>query len=428
MSDFSRVAAAVGASDILRVAAEVRSRRRRGQPVIDLSVGDLVAPELQPPPGLLHACTRALAEGPHGYPPPDGIEPARREIAAFLQRTLGLAADMGCIAVQGGARPLLYAIYRALVDPGEVVIDPVPSWNNRAYTALVGGRRQVVETEAEDGFLPRAEALQPHLPQARLLVLTSPSNPSGMTLAPHRLREIAQLVVDENRRRERRGGLRRLWLLWDQSYWQLASDDACPATPGQLVRAIGPALAIVDCASKAFAATGLRAGWMVAPPPLLAQVSALCGHIGAWAPRHVQAGLAAFLPRTEEVLRYTADLRRRLGERIELLCTGLQRACEGLPVRVLAAPVGLYVAIWVGVPGVSDRQLQRRLLEEAGLAAVDFRAFGFERDTAWLRLSVGSASREELAGVGARLRRWLERQAGAARAEAFPRPADNPSG
>ena len=147
-----------------------------------------------------------------------------------------------------------------------------------------------VETAPETGFLPTAESLAPHLADARLLALNSPLNPAGTGFAREQLRAIAQLVVDENRRRG--PAAKPLFLFYDQIYWLLADSSAPHTTPVELVPEVAPYTLFVDGISKAFAATGLRVGWAVGPPFLISRMKDFLGHVGAWAPRPEQVATA----------------------------------------------------------------------------------------------------------------------------------------
>src|SRR5690606_13006626 len=142
------------------------------------------------------------------------------------------------ILVAGGARPVIWTAYQAILDPGDVVVYPVPSWNNNHYVHLTGARGVAVGTRSENGFLPTAEELAPHLPGATLLALNSPLNPAGSGFGREQLAAIARLVVDENRRRG--AGAKPLFVLYDQIYWLLADRSAPHATPVELEPAVAP--------------------------------------------------------------------------------------------------------------------------------------------------------------------------------------------
>ena len=119
------------------------------------------------------------------------------------------------------------------------------------------------------------------LPQASLVVLNSPLNPTGTVIQKSVLKEIATAIVEENQRRSDRP----VMLLFDQVYWMLLEEGQEHWSPVQLVPEIAPYTIHVDAISKCFACTGLRVGWAVLPPHLQPKMKALIGHMGAWAAR-----------------------------------------------------------------------------------------------------------------------------------------------
>ena len=164
----------------------------------------------------------ALAAGQTNYPPSDGVLALREAVARFYERHLGLQYPVESVLITGGARPLLYGSYRTVLDPGDAVVYPVPSWNNNHYAYLCGARAIEIPVRADANFFPTPDDLRPHIAAARLLLINSPLNPTGTVIDPDVLRRICEMVVEENRRRERAGG-KAAWLCYDQVYWQLCS-------------------------------------------------------------------------------------------------------------------------------------------------------------------------------------------------------------
>ena len=125
-------------SEILRIAGEVRALAEKGQPVLNLTVGDFAPKQFRIPRELEQAIARALAAGQTNYPPSDGVPELKRAVTDFYREALGLDYPQDGILIAGGARPLIYALFRAVLDPGEKVVYPVPSWNNNHYCHLAG--------------------------------------------------------------------------------------------------------------------------------------------------------------------------------------------------------------------------------------------------------------------------------------------------
>jgi aspartate aminotransferase len=397
-------------SEILRIAKEVRELAAEGKPVLNLTVGDFSPREFRIPRELEAGIARALASGQTNYPPSDGVPELRRAVQSFYRDALGLDYPLESVLVAGGARPLIWAAYQAILDPGDRVVYPIPSWNNNHYCHLTGARGVAVETRPAAGFLPTAAELAPHLAGATLLALNSPLNPAGSGFHATELEAIARLVVAENRRRG--PDEKPLYLLYDQIYWLVAADSAPHATPVDLVPEVAPFTVFVDGISKAFAATGLRVGWSVAPPYLSARMRDLLGHVGAWAPKPEQLATAEILADQALTRRLAGAVRDGIDLRLAELDRGLgSLAAAGLPVRHLPPAGALYLSVHFDLIERfgNNRGIRKYLLEEAGFAMVPFHAFGTRDDNGWFRLSVGAVGAAEIAPALERVGRALER-------------------
>jgi aspartate aminotransferase len=285
----------------------------------------------------------------------------------------------------------------------------VPSWNNNHYAHLCAARGVAVRAGAADGFLPTAGSVRPRLRDAKLLVLNSPLNPAGTGFGREQLRAIAALVVEENLRR---GAGAPLFLLYDQIYWLLAAASAPHFTPVGLVPEVAPYTLFVDGISKAFAATGLRVGWALGPPYLVARLRDLLGHVGAWAPRPEQVATAEVLLAPGQAEAMAAAVREGVLARLEALHRGLvSLAADGLPVASLPPAGGLYLSARFNVVDRlgNNEAIRRFLLEEAGFAVVPFQAFGLEEESGWFRLSAGAVSVADVEAAVPRVRAALSK-------------------
>src|SRR5262245_20182454 len=322
----ARVSAMAGelvGSEILQIAAEIRALRSTGRKICNLTVGDFDPAQFPIPAPLGREIVTALEQGQTNYPPSEGLPELRAAIARLYQRELGLAVEPENVLVAGGARPLLYVAYRTLLDPGESVVYPTPSWNNNHYAHLAGARGVRVPCGPATRFLPTASALAPHLATARLLTLNSPLNPSGTAFDPGVLADIARAVVVENRARAARAA-RPLFLLHDQVYWKLVVAGARHVTPSELEPEIGNVTVYVDAISKSFAATGLRVGWAVGPADVIERMSAVLGHVGGWAPRAEQKATARFLDDAAAGARFLSVFRAAVSARLARLHAGFE--------------------------------------------------------------------------------------------------------
>jgi aspartate aminotransferase len=400
---------------ILGIAADVRAMAATGRPICNLTVGDFDPRQFPIPEPLRRLVGEALERGETNYPPSDGLPALRQAVVDFVAREHGITTGLQSVIITAGGRPAIYAVFRCLVDRGDTVVYPVPSWNNDYYAGMVGARTIPVRTRVEDGFQPTAADLAPHLGEATLLCLCSPANPTGTILAPEVLREIMEAVVEENARRST-AGRRPLFVLHDLMYGSLVFREAAHAHPLALVPAAAPWVITVDGVSKAFAGTGLRVGWATGAPAVISRMKDFLGHVGAWAPRPEQAATAEFLADAPAIAAYRAEMDEALTERLDALHQGFSALREqGYPVDCIRPQGAIYLSLQLDLVGkevggirISDNEtLRKLLLERAGLAVVPFDAFGLTEQTGWFRLSAGAVSVADINAGLARLKAML---------------------
>lgn len=412
----SAMATGVIGSEILRIAAEIRALKTAGTAVCDLTVGDFDPRHFPIPERLAGAIHEALSRGETNYPPANGVPELRHAVRRLYARELGLDYALECVLVASGARPVIYSAYRALCDPGDRVIYPVPSWNNNHYTHLAGGAGVPVVCRPEERFMPTPEALRPVLPGARLLLLNSPLNPTGTMVRPEALAAISAMVLRENDDRARRGA-RPLYVVYDQIYWMLRFSGHAHVTPPGLLPEMARYTVFVDGISKAFAATGVRVGWGVGPADVIERMSALLAHVGAWAPRAEQLASAALLDDAQAVRAYHARFIPALEARLQRLHHGLQALkARGLPVDSIPPMGAIYLTARLHPFGRRDAaghelhtndDVRRYLLKQAAIGVVPFQAFGVPGDEGWFRLSVGAVSERDVEEALPRLEQAL---------------------
>ena len=386
-------------SEVLRIAAEVRTAVASGREVCNLTVGDFDPREFPLPKKLVEGVRAAFESGHTNYPPSNGVPELRKSVIEFIRREMELDYPLESVLVAGGARPLIYATYRALVDPGEAVVFPVPSWNNNHYAYLTGARAIALEVRREHRFHPTVEQIAAVLPEARLVALCSPLNPTGTGIEPGTLAAISRLVVEENRSRAAHGQ-RPVFLMFDQVYWATTLEQGPAVTPPALVPEVAPWTVLIDAISKSLAATGLRVGWSLAHPAVTARMSDLLGHVGAWAPKPEQMATAAFLDDPTAFREFRAQMAERLRVRLGALHQGFERMrSRGLPVEAVPPEGTLYLSVRFPLGGTvrgralrTNEDMRKLLLEEAGMAVVPFQAFALAREDGWFRLSVGAVS------------------------------------
>ena len=412
----SAIAGSLVGSEILKIAADVRALGASGRDICNLTVGDFSPSEFRIPALLESGIIDALHRGETNYPPSDGILALREAVCSLYRRELGFMPELASVIVTAGSRPGIFATYAALVDPGDRVVYPSPSWNNNHYVHLSAAEGVCVNCDASTRFLPTREQLEPLVRGARLLALCSPLNPTGTAFTADELRDICELVVEENARRD--ASERPLFLMYDQVYWTLTFGGTEHVHPIGVCPEIAPYAVYVDGISKAFAATGVRVGWIVAPPDVAAAMSGLLGHVGAWAPKAEQGAVATMLVDAEAMHAYREKMVSGVRERLDALHAGLtEMRNAGCPVEALAPEGAIYLSARFALAGRwtpenselrTDEHVRQYLLEAAGVAIVPFQAFGVTEDSGWYRLSVGAVSPEQIERMLPRLRRAIE--------------------
>ena len=411
----STLAEGIIGSEIIKLAGEVNEKIRQGEHIYNLTIGDF-NPKIFPiPQELTDGIVKAYQNHETNYPPGDGMLSLREAVSGLLKKKGKLEYATDEIVITGGGRPAIYAVFRTVVDAGESVIFPVPSWNNNHYTYLNDARPIAVETRPENNFMPTAEELAPHISEAALLALCSPLNPTGTVFTKEGLQEICSLVLAENEKRAAEGR-KPLYVLYDQIYWALTHgvEHVDPVTTDPKMR---PYTLFVDGISKSLAATGVRVGWTFGPKAIIDKMKSVLSHIGAWAPRAEQIAAAHFLADSQAYDKAISEINHKLSDRLNGFYTGFKKLQEeGYPIEVIAPEAAMYLTVKFNLTGrkngdelISDtRGVTHFLLEKAKVAIVPFYAFGASEDSTWYRLSVGTCSMEDVPDVVASLRRAMD--------------------
>src|SRR5688572_16601239 len=197
----SQLAENIIGSEIIKLAAEVNEKIKQGEKIFNLTIGDFNPKEFPIPGELKQYIVDAYLADHTNYPAADGMLELRQSVANLLKQRGGLDYKTDEILIAGGARPIIYGIYRALVDPSDSVLFATPSWNNNHYTYLNGATPIVIETSPEQNFMPCAADIKPHISKVSLIALCSPQNPTGTVFTKQGLEEICDLVLEENKKR-----------------------------------------------------------------------------------------------------------------------------------------------------------------------------------------------------------------------------------
>ena len=252
-----------------------------GEPMLFLNIGE---PDFTAPPPVQRAAAAAIAGGHTQYTQANGLAELRERIAGWYTSRFGLGIDPARIVVTAGASAALQLVCLALFEPGDDVLMPDPSYPcNRQFVAAAGATPRLIPTSAETRFQLDADAVRANWTSAtRGVMLASPSNPTGTSLAPEVLADIVGAVRE-------RGGV----TVIDEIYLGLSYD----ARFGQSALALGDDIISINSFSKYFSMTGWRLGWVVLPPSLVGPVETLAQHLFICPSTLAQrAALACFEP------------------------------------------------------------------------------------------------------------------------------------
>lgn len=414
----SQLAENIIGSEIIKLAAEVNEKIKKGEKVFNLTIGDFNPKVFPIPAELKQDIVNAYEDNQTNYPAADGMMELRESVSNLLRLRGNLDYKTDEIVIAGGARPFIYSIYRVLVDEGDTVVFPVPSWNNNHYTYLNNAKEIVIETKAENKFMPTAADLKPHIGVANLIALCSPLNPTGTTFKKQDLEEICDLILAENEKRNAMN-VKPVYLMYDQIYWALTLGNTQHYNPVQLRPEMKNYTVLVDGISKSLAATGVRVGWCVGPKKIIDKMKMLLTHIGAWAPRAEQLATATYLSNLTNYDNYLVEIKKKINDRLVGFYNGFQSLkSEGFKVDAIAPEAAIYLTVQFSLHGQktadgrvlkTTKDVTKYLLDEGHVAFVPFYAFGASEDSSWYRLSVGTCKMEDVEAVISNLRAALSK-------------------
>ena len=412
----SKLAQNLIGSEIIKIGNQVNDLKAQGAEIANLTIGDLNSNIYPIPAELKEEIQKAYQNNLTNYPPANGLLSLRKSIAKDLKNRWNLDYSADEILVAGGSRPLIYATFKTIVDDGDKVVYPIPSWNNNHYAYLTHAEKVEVETSQSNNFLPTAEELKPYLKGAVLLALCSPLNPTGTMFTKEQLSEICELVLEENKSRGENE--KPLYLMYDQIYAMLTFDEE-HFNPVSLFPELKDYVIFVDGTSKCFAATGVRVGWSFGPREIIDKMKSLLTHVGAWAPKPEQEAVAVYLEQSENVNSFVNEFKNKIYDSLETLHEGIQdMKSRGFAVESIKPMGALYLTVELdylgkskpdGTPIKDSSDLVYYLIEEAGVALVPFSAFGNSRNMPWFRASAGGLSLEEIKKMLPRLEKALEK-------------------
>ena len=379
----------IGIESAFEVLQRARALEAQGKKIVHLEIGQ---PDFPTPRHVIEAGQKALDEGWTGYGPTPGFPDFRDAIAEYISRSRGISVSGKNVMVVPGGKPIMFFTMMAVLEPGDEVIYPNPSFP--IYESMInflGATPVPIPLVESRGFSFDLETFRQKLsPKTKMVVLNSPANPTGGMIPRDDLAQIAGMLRDRD-----------VLVLSDEIYSRICygvEPSSITQFPGMLEKTV-----ILDGFSKTYSMTGWRLGYGVMPLWLADAVDKLMVNSNSCTASFTQrAGLAALTGPQDDVDRMVAEFRRRR----DVIVKGLNE----IPGFRCVVPDGaFYVFPNVSGTGMSSKELADMLLNDAGVACLSGTAFGSYGD-GYLRFSY-AASLENIQDALDRIRKVSERWA-----------------
>ncbi|MBI3169240.1 MAG: pyridoxal phosphate-dependent aminotransferase [Chloroflexi bacterium] len=373
----------------------IMALKASGRQIIGLQVGD---PDFGTHPAIAEAALKAMQEGQTHYGPSNGTLELRKAIAHKLQRDEGVTYDPASeILVTNGGIHAYYTAMQSILNPGDDVLIPDPSWATHSNMAtMLRGNVIRIPAPAENGFIPYFDSWLKALTanaKTRVIVLNYPSNPTGAYPTPEYLQQLQDFAAKHN-----------LWVVSDEVYGSLYYGEK--PTSAAAIEGAKERTLLVHSLSKSYAMTGWRVGFLAAPANVIANaLKASQNSITCVAPFIQKA--AAFALTDPAIQEVTASMRAAYTRRRELVLN-LAREFESDKVIVTPSQGAFYFFLDFRPLKMSSVEICEKLLEDVGVALVPGSAFG-EQGEGFARLCIAASDEDVEAGFK-KIVEWAERQ------------------
>jgi aspartate aminotransferase len=372
----------VSPSPTLAVDAKAKALQAAGEDVCGFAAGE---PDFDTPEHIKEACIVALKGGKTKYAATPGIEPLRQAVADRYLAEYGLKASPSQVIVSPGGKFNCYLGVLATCSPGDEVIVPAPFWvSYPEMVKLAGAVPKFVLADDKTGFrLTPAMVESAITPKTKLLILNSPSNPTGAVYSRQELEAIVAVALKHN-----------LYILSDEMYEHLVYDGAKPTCIATFSKEVEARTITVAGFSKTYAMTGWRIGTTLAPAPIAKAISELQSQMSSNVTTFGQYGALAALKEKEKTAAALKVMLAAFDRRRKFLHAELNK----IPgIKCLLAEGAFYLFPNITSFGLKDLDFCNRLLDQEKVAAVPGSAFGAE---GYLRLSYATSDEIIQKGVG----------------------------
>lgn len=380
-------------SATLAVVNKAKALKYEGKPVISFGAGE---PDFDSPAAAASCAERAIKEGKTHYTQSNGILELREAVASYYSDRFGLDYPADQVIIGPGAKPLIYGSLASLVDPEDEVLVFSPAWVSYVeQIRLLDGRASIVDTVTTGNVPLASKVAEAVTPRTVGMLINTPNNPTGAVYGEETLREIAEIALEHD-----------LWIIYDEIYERLVYGNSTHLNIATLVPEVADRTIQINGVSKAFAMTGWRIGYALAPRWLAPKIGAIQGHLTSNACTIAQwASLGALKGAEEDVVRMRNEFARRRAIITDLL--------KEMPLVSFSEPQGAFY-VFLNVAGAlgglfngkkleDDATFCEALLETEYVAAVPGTAF---LAPGHIRLSYANSEAEIREGM-ARLKRFL---------------------
>ncbi len=367
-------------SATLRISDLASELEQKGEDVVDLSVGE---PDFKTPEHIIKAGKKALDEGKTGYAPTKGVQELRKLISRKLKQENNIKRSPEDIIVTPGAKQALFETFQGLIDNGDEVILLDPAWvSYEAMAKLAGGKLKRIKLDPKKGFTLNQEKITEKTSnKTRLLVVNTPSNPSGAVFSKEELKTIRDLAVDHD-----------FWVISDEIYEKLIYDTehiSLASLEGMDERTV-----TINGFSKAYSMTGWRLGYLAAPIELTNEISKIQSHSVSCAANFVQhAGIKAL----EGPEKPVHEMRDKFKQRRDIALNLLEDIGVQIP-----KPQGAFY-LFIPVKNENDKEICENLLQQEKVATTPGSAFGIK---GYIRVSYANSEDRIKEGIN-RIKNYL---------------------